>query len=658
MLKKIAENHHTTLFVVAALCAQIVGGPSFVVFVCSIAAVSLLLSRTIKTTYREYSLIFSVMINLSWLMFYLNFLVGRVYLFPFLKWMSVASTSKTFHPIPFFQVVTMGISQLGALSVVAIPGIASCIALTSFESLRHKSLLQERRNRMSGLAIAGAGLMPIIAIAAMRKISNWATLSIIMSGDGRNHFMWIEEIRVTSSIPIGVTKMATPTLGHGIAALLSAGNGSVSVLQKGDLVGILSVYTISISLLSMVAVGFAQAGINISTRTQPKKIITLSLISFGVVAISGPILQLCLQDGFMTLYFGIAVMSTILFAYYVASETPTYFWTLFLGLGCWVLIGSYSFLLPPAATLAAIFLLRSIWNDKNRLRKCCIGLGVLVIAGVGLEIYEKVLPLFKKSAILPGSVAPPSLKVLTLILVLGIVAIVVFEGINRWIAIGVFLSSFTTVLTVLLIEKIPGNEIGSYSYYSSKIIWGMTSALMVSLIYWIAKLIGVFLRKYIQDSTNRWRLTIGSFFSLLSVFSFLFLVESSASVSNPVRAISTGWISPDSTTVKEVISRWDEGPTLYFRFVDLAPRIPFPSIGQDRLANFWSPAFWGSIGSWGDEYNWLYDEFVADDVGVICPRLRSRDFIVVTRDHNLEYDVDFSCPATNTKFVVLPRLQS
>lgn len=658
MYKKIAENCDKFFVLVAALSAYVVGGSSLVVFVFSIVAVSVLLSKNIKATYKNYSLVFSVMVNLSWLMFYLNFFIGWVYRCSFLKWMSVGSISKTFHPIPFFQVVTMGISHLGALSVIAIPGIVSCIALTFVKSLRYKPLVQERKDQISGRLISVAGLLPMVAIAVMRKFANWATMSVVMSGDGRNHLMWIEEIRVTSRIPIGITKMATPTLAHGIAALLSAGNGSVSVLQKGDLLGMLSIYTISISLLSMIAVGFAQVGMKKQIWADSEKVVVLPILGFSCVAISGPILQVCLQDGFMSLYFGIAVMSSVLFTYVIASEGPTYFWTVFLGMGCWVLIGSYSFLLLPAASLAALILIRSIWNDKNRIRRNCVGLAIVLVIGAAAKIYERVRPLFNKSAVLPGTVEPANLKVLTLMLALGIVAIVLFREIIRWVALGITLMSITTALTVYLVEKIPGNESSSYSYYSSKVIWGMTSVLLVSLTFWIGKLIGVFLCKYIRDSASRWRLTIGSLFSLISVFSFLFLVESSASVSNPVQEISKGWISPDGKSIEEVVGRWGRGPTLYFRFVDLAPRVPFPSTGQDRLTNFWSPAFWGSVGSWGDEYNWLYDEFISDDVGVICPRLRSRDFTVVTRAHNLESDVDFFCPGTNTTYVVLPRLQS
>jgi hypothetical protein len=616
-----------------------------------------MLQLVLPAKFHNYAPIFSMLVNLAWIMFYLNYLLGQVWKHSFTSWMSVENVATKFHVIPMFAERNYGISQNGALFVLVCPGALSLIYLAWTRWLRPRQVSPDDGNSSKSDLLYFVSIGPLALIAILKIMNSWQTLSLVMSGDGRNHFLWIEEIRNTSRIAIGITKITSPVLSHGICAVLSAGNGSVGVLQPGDIAAMLSMYLISIVLIFMTIAGFTLCATRNSFNTTKKFSSYLLATALGLVAFSSTILMVCLQDGFMSLYFGISVLGCSYFLYLLASKSVSYAWVVILGVTNWVLIGAYSFLLLPGLCLTAIVFFRTVIRERSRSRLIVLfSLSSLVFYLIVQIVDTSLVERIKYVGALSGSVAKTDLRLLLLLIFLSVCIALWEKTYEKWFSIGITLGAIATVISVLLLESFPGNEAAGFSYYSSKIIWGCGGAFIVASTFWIGKLHEHSVHRW-QIESDRRRLGYTAF-SVLLVFTFLLLTESTSNLRNPIVAIKNGWISPDGESVKGVVDRWGEGPTLYFRYVDLAPRRTFPDVGQDRIANFWSPAFWGNEGPWGDEYNWIYNDFTSDEVGVICPRLKTRDFTVVTREHNLESDVGFFCPGTSTKFVVLPRLQS
>ena len=642
---------------VALILGHIVGGQSLSVFIFSVFALSIMLQLVLPGKFHNYAPIFSMLINLAWIMFYLNYLLGQVWKHSLTSWMSVENVATKFHVIPMFAEKNYGISQIGALFVLVCPGAFSLIYLVWARRLRPRQVTHDNGNYSKSDLLYFSSIGPLAVIAVLKVNNLWQTLSLVMSGDGRNHFLWIEEIRNTSRIAIGITKITSPVLSHGICAVLSAGNGSVGVLQSEDIAAMLSMYLISMILIFMTIAGFVLCARKQSSKNSKNLSNYLIATSLGLVAFSSTILMVCLQDGFMSLYFGVSVLGCTFFIYLLASNSVSYFWVITLGLANWVLIGAYSFLLLPGLCLTAIVFLRTVISEKSRIHL----LGLLIVS---ILVFYTILQIVDTSLVerikyvgaLPGAVAKTDLRLIFLVIFCSACVALWEKTYEKWFAFGISLGAITTAISVFLIESFPGNEGPGFSYYSSKIIWGCSGAFIILLTFWVGKILEHSFREG-QFESNRKRVGCTAF-SILLVFTFLLLTESTSNLQNPIVAVKRGWISPDGDSVKGVVDRWGEGPTLYFRYVDLGARRSFPDAGQDRIANFWSPAFWGSEGPWGDEYNWTYNDFISSEVGVICPRLKTRNFTVVTRENNLESDVRFFCPGTNTKFVVLPRLQS
>jgi hypothetical protein len=124
-------------------------------------------------------------------------------------------------------------------------------------------------------------------------------------------------------------------------------------------------------------------------------------------------------------------------------------------------------------------------------------------------------------------------------------------------------------------------------------------------------------------------------------------------IRHPYQMVKNGWERPNSESISQVINSWGEGPIVYFRFAKNPETGTFPSIGEDRILNFWSPAFFSPHGSYGIFWNWAYSGLVSNDPSVLCEPTRSASVTVVTRDVLLEQQVLTACGATQTKFEVL-----
>lgn len=643
--------------VLAIALGAIVGGLPFSIFVISIISVTVICETVLPKWMQFSALAVSFLVNLTWVMFFLNFILGLTKTVGILSWMSIDTTSKVFHPMTMYSLPQKGLSQAGALVVLALPTFAVVAFSISkrIKTLRPKS---EATNNSAKLNRATylAGLVPLVVIAILKTIDRWKTLSLVMSGDGRNHFLWIEEIRTTSNISIGLTKITSPTLSHGLAVLFSAGNGATGVLQKSDVFAMLTVYTVSAVLMATVAATFFILPISRNSDQIKTKFVVPGAVLSGLIFCSSYVLGNSLHDGFMSLYFGVAVLGAVFVIYFAASTAPNYSWCIAIAISTWVLIGAYSFLLPPAVVLNGIIFLRAVQKDEHLVRRYLV-LASILLGLVGTIIYgiatfwDRVLVV----AAFSGSVA--TVDLFFLYFAVAITALVMFwprSGL-RWFAVGIFSASVATIIAVELVEKIPGNIAPTFSYYSSKMIIGVSGALFLIL----PMLIGFICLKLCRLSLVKKSIRKSTAFVMVAaLLAFLpsWFIDAQLSTRNPVSEFQEGWITPDAGTAKEVLTHWQDGPTLYFRFVDNPKRVSYPSIGYDRLANIWAPAFWGSEGSWGVLWNWVYSDLTSVEARTLCVPLKFSKFIVVTRDPFLEKQVNQSCPDTQAKFVVYPRV--
>ena len=647
------------LMVLAIALGGIVGGLPFSIFVISIVSVSIICENFLPKRVQFSALVVAFLVNLAWVMFFLNFVLGLTNTVGILSWMSVDSTSKVFHPMAMYSVPQKGLSQAGALVVLSLPTFVSALV---FMSQRYKVARRNRRVEDNYAKIIQAtylsALVPLLLIAVLKVINKWQMFALVMAGDGRNHFLWIEEIRTTSNISIGLTKITSPTLSHGLAVLFSAANGATGVLQKNDVFAMLTVYTVSAVLMATVAATFFVVPYSRNPDQMKLKFVGPGAIISGFIFCSGYVLGSSLHDGFMSLYFGVAVLGVVFVIYYVGSSVPSYSWCFATATSTWVLIGAYSFLLPPALVLNGIMVLRTLKQDSHPRRRnialliLLVGLTGTISYGVSV-FWDRMLEV----AAFVGSVGTVDLNYLWLFSVAGVLVAFWSKAEVRWFSVGSSCAIFGTMIAVQLVEMIPGNRASTFSYYSSKMILGVTGVLFLLLPLGIGHLSSKLCNSRLEAMNRVGRknfalITASGLIALLP----LMLVDAPTSTRNPLFEIQEGWITPDAGTAKEVLNYWQDGPTLFFRFVDNPKQVSYPSIGYDRLANIWAPAFWGSEGSWGVLWNWVYYDLTSAEAGTLCVPLKFSKFTVVTRDPLLEAQVNQSCPDTQTKFVVYPRV--
>ena len=643
------------LVMLAITLGGVVGGLAFSVFLVSIVFVTIVCEIVLPRRAKFCALSVSFLVNLTWTMFFFNFILGLTKTVKILSWMNVNTTAKVFHPMAMYSLPQKGLSQAGAFAVLALPSFVSAVALLSlrFKKLREKREVTKNSAVLNQLTYFSA-LVPLVVIAVLKFINQWRAFALVMSGDGRNHFLWIEEIRTTSNISIGLTKITSPTLSHGIAVLFSAANGATGVLQKSDVFAILSTYAVSAVLMATVATTFFLIPFSQRSHQLKMRFVAPGAIVSGLLFCSGYVLGNSLYDGFMSLYFGVAVLGLVFVMYYLGSLVPSYSWCVVTAVSTWVLIGAYSFLLPPALVLNGILVVRTLKQDKNLRRRNVFAVFLLVvltgIIGYGLSTFwDRMLVV----AAFPGSVGTVDLNYLWLLTAMGFLISLWSEAEVRWLAIGISGATLATIIAVELVEMIHGNSASTFSYYSSKMIIGVTGALFLSVPMGIDYKLCDSSTTIVRFGRNTLSLMVTS--GLLAFLPSM-LIDAQTSTSNPVTEIIKGWITPDARTAKEVLSDWQEGPTVYFRFADNPERVAYPSIGYDRLANIWAPAFWGSEGSWGTLWNWVYSDLTSAEASTLCVPLKFSKFTVVTRDPLLEEQVNYSCPGNQARFVVYPRV--
>jgi hypothetical protein len=647
------------LVVLAIALGGIIGGLPLSIFVASIVSVAIICENLLPKRIQFCALVVAFLVNLTWVMFFLNFILGLTKTVKILSWMSVDTTSKLFHPMAMYSVPQKGLSQVGALVVLALPTFASGLI---FISQRYKTARQNRGLKDNSVKIIQAtyfsSLVPLLIIAVLKIIDKWQAFALVMSGDGRNHFLWIEEIRTTSNISIGLTKITSPTLSHGLAVLFSAANGATGVLQKSDVFAMLAVYTVSAVLMATVAATFFVLPSSRNFDQIKMKFVALGAIVSGAIFCSGYVLGNSLHDGFMSLYFGVAVLGVVFVIYYAGILIPSYSWCVATAVSTWVLIGAYSFLIPPALVLNGFLVLRTLKQDSHRRRRnTAIFLLVLGLVGTiayGLSMFwDRMLEV----AAFVGSVATVDLNYLWLFTALGVLVAFWSKAEVRWFAVGISCATFATIIAVELVEMIPGNSASTFSYYSSKMIMGVTGALFLLVPMGIGHVSSKLCDSSKVGLTRSGLQNIGAIVAL-GLLALLppMLIDAQTSTRNPIIQIQKGWVTPDARTVSEVLDHWQDGPSLYFRFVDNPKQVSYPSIGYDRLANIWAPAFWGSEGSWGVLWNWVYSDLTSAEASTLCVPLKFNRFTVFTRDPLLEEQVNLFCPGTQAKFVVYPRV--
>jgi hypothetical protein len=549
------------------------------------------------------------------------------------------------------------LTRLRVMSGIALPVLAIVIFLLWRRGKPTPSAVRRQNQTMMIVA-----LIPTLFVAVVKLRNSSYLLATAMSGDGRNHFLLTQTIRLSGELVIGRGQWGVPKFANGIAAWLSAGNGAVGTLERTDIEGMLGVYFLTLMGLSVVFAAGVLIAANYSriSRRAQSAISGIAAMS-GLAVFSGFIMGSILLDGFLSLSLGVLLLATTVVIGIKTIEQPNFVMFGILSVTAFLMLNAYTFLVLPCVAIVLVVILRGIQEKSDSWRWWLSILVIGSIAGVYLVNYlaSDYWEIFSKGVALPGSVAQVRPEISWALLLLGISGLAgMFSGIHRAVTGPTVVSIVAAFVTIRLIESVPGNEGSGLSYYSQKALLGIVMAnIWILFVPLIPALIARVDREQWRSSKfRRW------FQFPLEAFSMailpLLIVGLLSTLPNTVREVWRGWVNPDALSVPMILDEWEKGDDyIFWRATENPDRFSFPAPWADRIANLWSPATWDnmSVRGMGPIWNWIYFEVKSDSQAELCPIVRNYPIRVITRDPLLEIQVLIACGSNKATFDVRPR---
>ena len=616
-----------------------VGGPALVAPVASVALTAKVLQRNERFRL-GIGVVAALIINLLWLYLFVSLVLPSLRGAPMVGGILTDPIHQVgFRPIPYPD-ASRELSRTGALLILLVPGITSSVVLW-FGRRRHHPFSQRTLDGPSWWA----SLLPMIAFGALKFAHPWRALAFVMSGDGRNHFLIIEEIRVQAGTVTSPLVLSSPKLANALASLLSAGNGAVGTLQSRDLWAMAAIWVSSASILVLVCMaGFRWAA---GDRHHNWSVWPALAAAAFLIATNSFLLGTSLLDGFFSLYFGTAVLAAALL---LAAALPTDAAKLAI-LSCCVVVemGSYTFLAPIIVVLLVIETYRfAVVHEQGARRVQFLIGGSAVLAAGSIFVIHHSWHSFTTTASYSGAITPVQSDILYVLLALTIPIWLLTKAQARSTCMTVSVALGAALATLYLIEHVSANIGPGNSYYGSKTIVGAAGAVLALSLAPLAHLLTP------QDRRRSSTIKVSAAVVIAGLLPYGIAQEASP-LREPWFEIHDGWVRPDSLAVEQVVGRWGQAPYIFFRFDDNPPEVVYPSVGDDRMMNFWAPTTWGYSGKWVSMWNWVYLQMSSLDPAVLCPAVEAGVQTVYTRDPDLSAQIDDACGPNTVNFVVVPR---
>lgn len=633
------------LLLVTMVISGIVGGLGLTLLLSSVLISASIISLKTEFLITRSSLILSYLVHIIWLAVYFTFGIGFAREYLGILFQDHLKTT-LFHPLKYsHQGPEFG--RVGSLFILAAPSLFFCAK--SMYLLRKKVNYPGKRIWGDGTFAAYATLIPYVYIAIIKLQNPWKALSFIMSGDGRNHFEFVEQIRTTSRTTLSLKAVGVPVLGNALGSLISAANGAHGYLDIRDIWGIQSVYIFSAGILTAIAAVFLTTYFKGNGFSSYALLVVPMLMFSILVTNTGYIAFPILFDGFLSLYFGIAVLALVICYFFLTIDQKNWSVALTIIFATWGVACAYTYL-APASLLLAIMFLYSTWHQITIKKwKILSGIFVLVVGPIALLMVGRhFVAEFELRGQMPGSVWPTNGVMLFIFFLVVVLLISTCVGALRKFFIGLGLIVATTAIMLVYIELLPANRGVSYSYYSSKLIIGTVGSLLVIVPLLVSLFFKTTAWQLLANSKNRSR-------RMLAVISISVLplgMIHPLNVHHPIVEIQRGWVNPDAKSIRTVIGHWKKGPKLYFQFAKNDDLYGYPSASADRILNFWSPLFWDASGEYSNFYTWAYLGQSSSDPAILCEIIKSKQITIVTRNPELPAQVAISCGPTETKFEI------
>lgn len=556
--------------------------------------------------------------------------------------------------IPFLRSLMFGRLQLGD-QFSALPFSEGSRSLTMFGSIlvllllpissigirtvwgRSREPVGTQRSREWFVFIAGVSALAPYVLTKITRPEH--LLAATMSGDARNHFLIVQQARVSTQMAnfLSPSDLASPRFPHAVTAVISSANGSTGINHVGDQWAIGGMTWVSLAIIAIAAALAVESVLRAKPNNGSSFHMVALSISLGAIPSVSYWLYPVLADGFFTLVVGVMLLvATTALSISVIQHPKFRIQVGSVVIGIYLVTLAYPYLAIPAAALILIIAREPYadWFRRRRHEALSALLGtVLVVAYLGRMAFPK----FIESAALVGSVIPRNTSIIVVVAGFALFAYLRLRGPSGF---AVLAGLTGTLFTVFLVESAAGNEAPGYSYYSTKVL---LAGSLLGLVFLPALLID--LSRSDEHPNERQTSNRMNRYVLLSIVVGLMPVAvARAGDATPFvpRLVWSGWSTPSPESVATATNDWGTEPTAYFRFT---PSGEDWNTAEDRLMNFWSPTFWsGFEGPYTGLWNWVYLSHVSGETQVICDGVSGGITKIITRDSGLRLDMNVQCP--------------
>ena len=621
--RNLQANLLVQLFVSAliALVALFVGGP----VLCLLVISSLLIAQTVSV---QFGTALGICIGVIYTLLFT--LVQFMVLIPVLRFLPF-SRSLFFDEAwiePFVARATtlehlVELNRFGAIFIAAAP--VAIAALLFFRAKRHRSVLINP-------AIAVLSFLPLL-IAGFKKFQDPLTYVVsTASGDGRNFFLHVQRIRVTSGFTSFKNFSSQGDFGTSLSSLVSDGFGSKGLFRFGDQYSVAALYSffgvlIAASAIAAVVI-LADTKFERPTFVRTEWFYAIFLLA-SIACIQMPwVMNEMFRSGFFS-----AVVAMSFSAAMVAiciAQVP------FLYKACVLFsIAVLVFAVYPMAAIYPLFALAllslpTIWR---RLRTTPLPVAVVLLAVVLIAAFAtpRVTNQLRSRLLLEGAITFLDDSFWVPLAIAG-AAISLARGKLRLFGLVIFVSGACTAGFQILAQQLREDDgLLGYGYYGAKCGYLGLFIFLFALIIGVCALVLLGLK---SNQTSGKNLEQHRVFHLLSAAGLVLLASTTSGFMFPESrgffGNSDGWTQPTSQGLGLAVKYWGQPKVLFVKISDP---------GNDKLINFWHPYFWS-----GDPWNWVYSGY-ADDPGSICAFIDGKDILVVTSDAAYGETLTYTCGA-------------
>jgi hypothetical protein len=536
--------------------------------------------------------------------------------------------------------------QLTVITLIFIPSLI--VLVLNHRAFRYDQAdIQHNRKGTSGRESRREALLTwLIAsfplfVAALKKAKNpYEYVAATMSGDGRNFFTVVENIRVTAR-PTQLSQI----LGQGdfmpnLASFASSALGARGRLDFRDQYAIAAIYAYlsAIIVASLTACAFSllsryRRGKDSDLNDGGQLFILwclaplLCIVGF-FVSNFGPVVNEVFRSGFFSLYGAYALIASFLALNVVDNSRVAFVAKV-------AVIGLLSITYSLAVGLLLACFLPGLFTKIKRRR---LTLPVVVAATVGTSIVIKVQPwqqlleTLRGRVALNGAIIPLSPNLPRNVLVASGVLYLILG--TRHVLSRVFRDVALVALAGLVLRSLITKQrerigLEGYGYYGAKNDYMIYFAAIFLVASALVFALGVVLIHVYRDASNSKWIHRTAHFGLGLVWAYSAVaIGNLLPASNTFLSRSTTWIQPRATSVEFATSTWKKGDVIYLSEDDP---------GEARILNFWIPYFWKDPG-----WNWVYFEFTTDPVSV-CAVLEKDDAELVTSSVAVENGIRDRC---------------